>query len=260
MTPLTMPETTPVSEEQNAPVIEVRGVSKTYPGTPPVTALHPSWLRIEGGDQLAIVGASGSGKSTLLSILGTLDDPTDGTVLVDGQDLGVMRESERSAIRSARISFVFQQFHLLPTVSATENVVTGLLYTRAAPTERRERAVAALEAVGLGHRLRNRPGELSGGEQQRVAIARALVRDPAVLFADEPTGALDSTTGEAIISLLGEIAETGTAVVMVTHDTGVADRFPRRIRLRDGRIIDRQPAEADPAPGDEPANREDVSR
>jgi putative ABC transport system ATP-binding protein len=221
-------------------LIEVRGVSKAYPGTPPVTALHPSWLRIEPGDRLAIVGASGSGKSTLLSILGTLDAPTDGTVLVDGQDFAAMQESERSAIRAARISFVFQQFHLLPTVSAMENVAIGLLYTGASPKERRGRAVTALEAVGLGHRLRNRPGELSGGEQQRVAIARALVRGPAVLFADEPTGALDSAAGEAIIALLGEIASTGTAVVMVTHNEGLAERFPRRIRLRDGRIIDRR--------------------
>src|SRR5699024_10621472 len=190
-----------------------------------------SWLRIDPGDQLAIVGASGSGKSTLLSILGTLDAPTAGMVLVDGHDLGVMSEAERSATRAARISFVFQQFHLLPTVSATENVATGLLYTGAPPKERRERAITALEAVDLGHRLKNRPGELSGGEQQRVAIARALVREPAVLFADEPTGALDSATGEAIITLLAEIADTGTAVVMVTHDTGIAERFPRRIRL-----------------------------
>ena len=189
-----------VHTESPVPVVEVRGVSKTYPGTPPVTALHRTWLRIDAGDQLAIVGASGSGKSTLLSILGTLDDPTDGAVLVAGRDLAGMRETERSAVRADQISFVFQQFHLLPTVSATENVATGLLYTGASRKARQERAVAALEAVGLGHRLRNRPGELSGGEQQRVAIARALVRSPAVLFADEPTGALDSTTGEAIIA------------------------------------------------------------
>ena len=218
--------------------IEVRGVSKTYPGTPPVTALHPTWLRIEAGEQLAIVGASGSGKSTLLSLLGTLDEPTAGEVLVEGRELGGLREAVRSAVRAARISFVFQQFHLLPTVSATENVATGLLYAGASRKARRDRAVRALEAVGLGHRLRNRPGELSGGEQQRVAIARALVRDPAVLFADEPTGALDSATGEAIVGLLAGIAEAGTAVVMVTHDPGLAARFPRRVRLKDGRIVE----------------------
>lgn len=223
------------------PVIEARGVSKAYPGTPPVTALHPTWLRIDAGDQLAIVGASGSGKSTLLSLLGTLDDPSDGSVLVDGRELGGMREAERSAIRASRISFVFQQFHLLPAVSAMGNVASGLLYTGLSSKERHERAIATLEAVGLGHRLRNRPGELSGGEQQRVAIARALVREPAVLFADEPTGALDSATGNSIIALLTEIADTGTAVVMVTHDAGLAERFTRRIRLKDGRVIDRHP-------------------
>lgn len=225
------------------PTIEVRGVSKTYPGTSPVTALHSSWLRIDTADQLAIVGASGSGKSTLLAILGTLDDPSDGTVLIDGREIGGMRESERSAIRSSRISFVFQQFHLLPTLSATENVAIGLLYTGVSPKERLTRAVTALEAVGLGHRLHNRPGELSGGEQQRVAIARAIVRDPAVLMADEPTGSLDSTTSEAIIALLTDIADRGTAVVMVTHDATLAHRFTRRIRLKDGHIIDRHPSE-----------------
>ncbi|MBK7820426.1 MAG: ABC transporter ATP-binding protein [Tessaracoccus sp.] len=218
--------------------IEVRGVSKTYPGSPPVTALHPTWLRIDPGEQLAIVGASGSGKSTLLSILGTLEEPTGGDVLVEGRELGGLRESEHSAVRAARISFVFQQFHLLPTVSATENVASGLLYAGVPPRARRDRAIRALEAVGLGHRLRNRPGELSGGEQQRVAIARALVRNPAVLFADEPTGALDSVTGAAIVSLLAEIAEAGTAVVLVTHDPGVAERFPRRVRLVDGRVVE----------------------
>ncbi|MFV0432925.1 MAG: ABC transporter ATP-binding protein [Leucobacter sp.] len=245
-------------------VIEARGVGKTYPGTPPVTALQRSWLRIDAGDQLAVVGASGSGKSTLLSILGTLDDPSEGSLLVDGRDLAGMRESERSAIRAARISFVFQQFHLLPTVSATENVATGLLYTGASRRERHDRAVAALEAVGLGHRLRNRPGELSGGEQQRVAIARALVRDPAVLFADEPTGALDSATGEAIVGLLAGIAEAGTAVVLVTHDPALAERFARRIRLKDGRIVDRHPADPDPCPlapqGEQATDAEEAER
>ncbi|WP_022916679.1 ABC transporter ATP-binding protein [Ruania albidiflava] len=234
----------------SVPVIDGQAIAKLYPGPPPVTALHPTCVRIHAGEKLAILGASGSGKSTLLAILGTLDDPSAGTVLVQGQDLGALADAQRSAIRAATIGFVFQQFHLLPTVSAAENVATGLLYTGVPRRERQERAVRALEAVGLGHRLRNRPGELSGGEQQRVAIARSLVREPAVLFADEPTGALDSTTGESIITLLTEIATAGTAVVMVTHDVELAGRFPRRLHLSDGRIIDRYPAE--PGPGGRP--------
>lgn len=227
------------------PVIDVQAITKVYPGPPLVTALHPTWVRIHPGDQLAIVGASGSGKSTLLAILGTLDDPSAGTVQVNGQDLSALSDTHRSAIRAATIGFVFQQFHLLPTISAAENVATGLLYTGVPRKERYERAVQALEAVSLGHRLRHRPGELSGGEQQRVAIARSLVREPAVLFADEPTGALDSTTGESIVTLLTEIAAAGTAVVMVTHDAELAGRFTRRLHLSDGRIIGRHPTEPD---------------
>jgi len=216
------------------PVVEVREVSKTYPGPPPLTVLQPTSLAIHPSDQVAIVGPSGSGKSTLLAILGTLDDPTTGTVLVDGQDVTGMNERARSAVRALRIGFVFQQFHLLPTQTALQNVGTGLLYSGVRHADRVERAAAALEAVGLGARMGHRPGELSGGEQQRVAIARALVREPGVLFADEPTGALDSATGESIVQLLAGIAARGTAVVVVTHDEGVAGHFARRIRLRDG--------------------------
>ncbi len=199
-----------------------------------MTVLHPTTLALLPGDQVAVVGPSGSGKSTLLAILGTLDDPTEGAVLIDGQGVTGMRERDRSALRAERIGFVFQQFHLLPTLSAVENVATGLLYSGVRHAERRRRAADALDAVGLAHRLRNRPGALSGGEQQRVAIARALVREPGILFADEPTGALDTTTGEGVVGLLAGIAERGTAVVVVTHDEQVAARFARRIRLRDG--------------------------
>ena len=216
------------------PVVEVRGVTRTYAGSPPLTVLQPTTLAVAPGDQVAVVGPSGSGKSTLLSILGTLDAPTTGTVLVDGHDLTGLGEARRSAIRAERIGFVFQQFHLLPTLTALENVATGLLYSGVRSGERRRRAGEALEAVGLGHRLDHRPGQLSGGEQQRVAIARALVREPGILFADEPTGALDSTTGAAIVELLAGIAARGTAVVVVTHDESVAARFARRIRLHDG--------------------------
>ena len=220
------------------PVVEVRQITRTYPGPPPVTVLQPISLRIDPGEQIAVVGPSGSGKSTLLAILGTLDDPSSGEVHVAGRALAGLNEPPRARLRAEQIGVVFQQFHLMPTLPATENVATGLLYTGTPVRERRARAVQALQQVGLGHRLHHRPGELSGGEQQRVAIARALVRRPAVLFADEPTGALDSATGASIVDLLSGVAKTGTAVVVVTHDEQVASRFARRLRMRDGRIVE----------------------
>lgn len=228
----------------SVPVIEVDEVTKHYPGPPAVAALHRTSVRVMPAEQIAIVGTSGSGKSTLLSIMGTLEQPTTGRVLVDGRDLGTLRERERSAVRARRIGFVFQQFHLLPTQDAWENVATGLLYSGVSRPQRRRRAREALEMVGLAHRMRHRPGELSGGEQQRVAIARALVRDPGVLFADEPTGALDSRTGAGVVELLSGLAEQGTAVVVVTHDEQVAARFQRGIRIADGVVTEtsRNPA------------------
>lgn len=224
------------------PVVELRGAAKAYPGPPPVTVLQPTTLTIAAGEQVAVVGPSGSGKSTLLAILGTLEAPTSGTVLVDGRDVAGVRERDRSTLRAQRIGFVFQQFHLLPTLDAVENVATGLLYSGVRHTVRRRRAVDALAAVGLAHRIDHRPGELSGGEQQRVAIARALVREPGILFADEPTGALDTATGRGVIGLLAAIAARGTAVVVVTHDEQTAAGFARRIRLRDGVVTENEPA------------------
>ena len=221
------------------PVVELRAASRTYSGPPEVTVLRPTTLVIGAGDQVAVVGPSGSGKSTLLAILGTLDEPSDGAVLVDGAEVTGMRERDRSRLRAERIGFVFQQFHLLPALTAAENVATGLLYSGVRHAERLRRAADALGAVGLSHRLRHRPGELSGGEQQRVAIARALVREPGILFADEPTGALDSATGAEVVGLLAGIAARGTAVVVVTHDEQVAARFARRIRIRDGVATER---------------------
>ncbi|KJL24513.1 Lipoprotein-releasing system ATP-binding protein LolD [Microbacterium oxydans] len=218
-------------------VVELVDVIKEYPGNPPLRVLHGMSLAIESGELVAVVGASGSGKSTMLSIMGTLDDPTSGTVLIDGTDAAALPERERAVLRARRIGFVFQQFFLLPALSALDNVALGLLYSGVPAAERSRRAAAALERVGLGARMKHRPGQLSGGEQQRVAIARAIVGDPSVLFADEPTGALDSTTGDRILELLTSIADSGTAVVIITHDPHIAERTQRQVGIHDGRIV-----------------------
>ena len=217
-------------------VVELVDVTKDYPGNPPLTVLHGVNIAIDPGELVAVVGASGSGKTTMLSIMGTLDSPTSGLVLIDGVDVAGLRERDRALLRARRIGFVFQQFFLLPALSARETVALGLLYSGVAARERAERAEVALDRVGLGHRLKHRPGELSGGEQQRVAIARALVRDPAVLFADEPTGSLDSGTGESILGLLTAVARAGTAVTIITHDNSIAAHTDRQVRIHDGRI------------------------
>ena len=218
-------------------VVELVGVTKEYPGAPPLRVLHGVSLSIGAGELVAVVGASGSGKTTMLSIMGTLDDATSGLVLIDGTDVSSLRERERAALRARRIGFVFQQFFLLPALSARDNVALGLLDSGVPSRERARRADDALERVGLAPRRDHRPGQLSGGEQQRVAIARALVRDPGVLFADEPTGSLDSSTGESILELLTAVADTGTAVVIITHDASIAARTHRQVRVHDGRIV-----------------------
>jgi putative ABC transport system ATP-binding protein len=222
------------------PVVEALGVSKVYrlDGVE-VRALDGVDLVVERGDSVAIMGPSGSGKSTLLGLLGGLDRPTSGTMRFDGRDITGLSEDELASVRNQVVGFVFQSFQLLARTPAVANVGLPLVYRGLGRGERRRLATEALQSVGLGHRLQHRPSQLSGGEQQRVAIARALVTEPAMLLADEPTGNLDSRSGEEVLDLLARLhGDRGLAVVVVTHDQGVAARFRRRVTLRDGRLAD----------------------
>ena len=226
-----------MSSYGGGPLLELENVSRVYGEEVPVYALREVSLAICAGDFLSIVGPSGSGKSTMLGLLGCLDLPTSGTIRVSGQDVGALDDAARSALRGDSIGFVFQQFHLIPHLTAIGNVETALLYRGLKSGARRQRALEALDLVGLHHRADHRPLQMSGGEQQRVAIARAIVTEPLMILADEPTGALDSTNAAHVLEIFHTLQSHERAVVMVTHDLGVAATTARKVSMHDGRIV-----------------------
>ena len=228
------------SEGQAAPAVaEMREISKIYGSGPTqVQALDHLSMTVRRGDYLAMMGSSGSGKSTAMNILGCLDRPSSGTYLLNGTPVQDLSDDQLADLRNQDLGFVFQQFHLLPQLSAVENVMLPMVYAGIPRSERRERAIEALTRVGLGERLDNRPNQLSGGQQQRVALARAIINQPVLLLADEPTGALDSSTTREVLDLFDELHDQGMTILMVTHEKEVADRAQRVLQFRDGRISD----------------------
>jgi len=230
------------------PVLEVDGVTKSYPGEPPVQALREVNLTIGQGELVGIVGPSGSGKTTLLQLMGTLDRPTSGRVRITGLDVATMADEDVAYLRATRIGFIFQQFFLAEHSTVLDNVADGLLYAGIPLTQRRQRALDALELVGLAERPHARPTQLSGGQRQRVAIARALIGQPAIVLADEPTGNLDQATGQSILALIDQLHQAGSTIVVITHDHAIAERMRRKVEILDGRIV----ADTGPAAGTDP--------
>ena len=234
------------------PVLDVDGVSKSYPGEPPVQALREVNLTIGQGELVGIVGPSGSGKTTLLQLMGTLDRPTSGQVRIMGLDVATMADEDVAYLRATRIGFIFQQFFLAEHATVRDNVADGLLYAGIPIGQRRQQALDALELVGLAQRPHARPTQLSGGQRQRVAIARALVGKPAIVLADEPTGNLDQATGQSILALIDQLHRAGSTIVVITHDQAVAARMPRKVQIVDGQIV----ADTGPAAGIDPRLRQ----
>ena len=225
-------------------IIDLRGIERVFPGTPPVWALRRVDLAVEAGEYVAIVGPSGSGKSTLLNVLGLLDRPSAGVYELDGRDVAHLSERERAWLRAHRLGFVFQSFHLLAHRTALENVMFGGMYQGLPKRERRRRAVASLERVGMLHRATFRPDHLSGGERQRVAVARALAVQPSILLCDEPTGNLDSASTASLLDLFDDLVAGGLTMCTITHDSDVATRAQRQVRIVDGRLTELEPAHA----------------
>jgi len=243
------PEDTGRQPAVHPAVIEVRDVTKTYAtGTLEVEALRGVSFDIDAGEYVAVMGPSGSGKSTLMHILGCLDVPTAGRFSLAGEDVSAMSEEELAHVRNRRIGFVFQQFNLLASLSAWRNVELPLIYAGLDRRDRRIRALAALDRVGLADRVEHRPGELSGGQQQRVAVARALVTDPALILADEPTGNLDSVSAREVLDLLDRLHRSGRTIVLITHDADVARSAQRIMRIKDGQVFDPVPTRTSTGP------------